>query len=75
MRATQIHYENGKGYDVIDFITDYGLNFNRGNVIKYIARAGKKSDELSDLRKALDYINREIETIEKQKKEWNENHD
>jgi len=75
MRATQIHYENGKGYDVIDFITDYGLNFNRGNVIKYIARAGKKSDELSDLRKALDYINREIETIEKQKKEWNETHD
>ena len=75
MRATQIHYENGKGYDVIDFITDYGLNFNRGNVIKYIARAGKKADDLSDLRKALDYINREIETIEKQKKEWNENRD
>ncbi len=75
MRATQIHYENGKGYDVIDFITDYGLNFNRGNIIKYVARAGKKVDELSDLRKALDYINREIETIEKQKKEWNETHD
>ena len=75
MRATQIHYENGKGYDVIDFITDYGLNFNRGNIIKYVARAGKKADELSDLRKALDYINREIETIEKQKKEWNETHD
>jgi hypothetical protein len=75
MRSTQIHYENGKGYDVIDFITDYGLNFNRGNVIKYIARAGKKADDLSDLRKALDYINREIETIEKQKKEWNENRD
>ena len=74
MRATQIHYENGKGYDVIDFITDYGLNFNRGNIIKYVARAGKKVDELSDLRKALDYINREIETIEKQKKEWNETH-
>jgi hypothetical protein len=74
MRATQIHYENGKGYDVIDFITDYGLNFNRGNIIKYVARAGKKCDELSDLRKALDYINREIETIEKQKKQWVESH-
>ena len=69
-----MHYENGKGYDVIDFITDYGLNFNRGNVIKYIARAGKKTDELSDLRKALDYINREIETLEKQKKQWVESH-
>ena len=74
MRATQIHYENCKGYDVIDFITDYGLNFNRGNIIKYVARAGKKGDELSDLRKALDYINREIETIEKQKKQWVESH-
>jgi hypothetical protein len=74
MRATQIHYENGKGYDVIDFITDYGLNFNKGNIIKYVARAGKKGDELSDLRKALDYINREIETIEKQKKQWVESH-
>ena len=74
MRATQIHYENEKGYDVIDFITDYGLNFNRGNIIKYVARAGKKDDELSDLRKALDYINREIETIEKQKKQWVESH-
>ena len=74
MRSTQMHYENGKGYDVIDFITDYGLNFNRGNIIKYVARAGKKGDELSDLRKALDYINREIETIEKQKKEWVESH-
>ena len=69
-----MHYENGKGYDVIDFITDYGLNFNRGNIIKYVARAGKKDDELSDLRKALDYINREIETIEKQKKQWVESH-
>ena len=69
-----MHYENGKGYDVIDFITDYGLNFNKGNIIKYVARAGKKGDELSDLRKALDYINREIETIEKQKKEWVESH-
>ena len=69
-----MHYENGKGYDVIDFITDYGLNFNKGNIIKYVARAGKKGDELSDLRKALDYISREIETIEKQKKQWVESH-
>ena len=42
MRASQLHYENGKGYDVIDFISDYGLNFNTGNVVKYLSRAGKK---------------------------------
>ena len=32
MRATQLHYENGKGYDIIDVCKDYGLNFNRGNI-------------------------------------------
>jgi hypothetical protein len=59
------HYDNGNKYDVIDFCKDYNLNFNRGNVVKYIARAGKKEDELKDLKKALDYINREIEFISK----------
>lgn len=73
MRATQIHYENNKGYDVIDFIKDYNLNFNRGNVIKYLARAGKKDNELQDLRKALDYLQREIEHYEKLQTEWIEN--
>jgi len=70
MRATQLHYENNKGYDVIDFIKDYNLNFNRGNVIKYLARAGKKDNELQDLRKALDYLQREIEHYEKLQTEW-----
>jgi len=73
MRATQLHYENNKGYDVIDFIKDYNLNFNRGNIIKYLARAGKKDNELQDLRKALDYLQREIEHYEKLQTEWIEN--
>jgi hypothetical protein len=34
--------------------------FNRGNAIKYIWRAGKKGDELEDLRKARWYLDREI---------------
>ena len=45
MRGTQTHYENGKDYDIIDVIRDYDLNFCRGNIIKYIARAGKKGSE------------------------------
>ncbi len=63
MRASQPHYENGKGYDVIDFIKDYKLNFNRGNIIKYISRADKKNHELMDLLKAKDYLEREIEYV------------
>ncbi len=55
------HYANGK-IEVIDFIEDKNLNFNLGNVIKYVARAGKKdkSKELEDLQKALWYLQREI---------------
>lgn len=73
MRATQIHYENGKGYDVIDFIKDYNMNFNIGNVVKYCARLGKKDERLKELRKALDYLQREIEYEEKLQEQWIEN--
>jgi len=58
-----IHYKNNKDYDVIDICKDYDLNFNRGNVIKYVVRAGKKNDELMDLIKAKDYISREIDYL------------
>ena len=60
MRGNAIHYEATGDYDVIDFCQHYKLGFNRGNVVKYIARAGKKDDELQDLYKAKDYIEREI---------------
>ena len=60
MRSNAIHYDNGKDYDVIDIIQDFNLGFNKGNVIKYLCRAGKKDDELQDLYKAKDYIEREI---------------
>ena len=68
MKATQIHYDNGKNYDVIDVINDYDLNFSRGNVLKYVIRAGKKSDELGDLLKAQDYLSREIELLRSKNK-------
>lgn len=63
MRSTVLHYENGTQIDVIEFATMYDLNFNRGNIIKYIVRAGKKDDEVKDLEKAMDYLRREIETV------------
>jgi hypothetical protein len=57
------HYAEGwsNGAEVID-ITE-NLSFNRGNAVKYIARAGKKDPkkELEDLQKAQFYLNREIE--------------
>ena len=60
------HYTDTK-IEVIDYIEDKGLNFNRGNVIKYVSRAGKKdpNKEVEDLEKARFYLNREIERLEK----------
>lgn len=60
---TPLHYNTNEGIDVIDFCNYYKLNFNRGNVVKYVARAGKKDDEIKDLEKALDYIQREIKYL------------
>jgi len=70
MKATYLHYDNGKDYDVIDIIKDYQLNFNKGNIIKYICRAGKKDNEIKDLEKALDYLKREIEYLRSEQKKW-----
>lgn len=52
----------------IDLINAQDLNFNLGNVVKYVCRAGKKQGEniLTDLEKAKDYINFEIERV----KQW-----
>ena len=63
------HYTDGK-IEVIDFIEDKGLNFHRGNAVKYIARAGKKdpTKEIEDLKKARWYLDREIDRLEKEKK-------
>ena len=63
MRSSVMHYENGTQVDVIEFASMYGLNFNRGNIVKYVVRAGKKDDEVKDLEKALDYLQREIAIV------------
>ena len=45
----------------ITVIDAWGLNFNLGNAVKYIARAGRKGNRLDDLRKAAWYLQHEIE--------------
>ena len=51
-------------YEAIKVIEAWNLNFNIGNVIKYLARAGKKGDILEDLKKARWYLDREIKNRE-----------
>ena len=42
------------------------MSFSRGNAVKYLWRAGKKQDEVQDLKKAKWYVAREIQRIEGQ---------
>lgn len=58
------HYKDG-GIETIDFIEAKKLNFNCGQVVKYISRAGKKGrgTYLQDLEKAQFYLNREISNL------------
>lgn len=60
------HYKSG-GLEAIDVLEQFGLvrDGRLFNVGKYILRAGKKDDELQDLKKAQWYLNRLIESLEK----------
>ena len=62
------HYTKG-GIEVREFIDSWHLDFNSGNVIKYVVRAPYKGTELQDLKKAQNYLNHLIEL--KEKKEAN----
>lgn len=55
-------------YEAIKVIEAWNLGFHLGNTVKYISRAGKKdgNSATQDLKKALFYLSREIELLEKQ---------
>lgn len=53
------HYKVG-GIETIDFIEAKQLNYNLGNVVKYITRADHKGERTENLQKALWYLNREL---------------
>lgn len=59
------HYTEGRKYKPRKVIADWDLNFNLGNAVKYLARAGRKGDKIEDLRKAIQYIEFEIDECSK----------
>lgn len=64
-------------YEAVKIIEAHSLNFNLGNTLKYILRAGKKNlndcltmsdlkrTTIKDLKKAVWYLNREIANLGK----------
>lgn len=56
------HYCYSK-YEPKDVIRGWGLNFNLGSAVKYIARAGRKDDIIQDLEKAKKFLEFEIEAL------------
>ena len=58
------HYnKHPSGVECIDIVEHF--NFNLGNAMKYIWRAGLKGNKVEDLKKAEFCIKREIERLEK----------
>ena len=56
------HYRKDTGFEAIDVIEAWKLNFNLGNTVKYISRNGIKDPDkyIEDLEKARWYLDREI---------------
>ena len=57
------YYKPDSAYEPRKVIKAWGLDWNLGNALKYIARCGKKANnsKLIDLEKAMTYIGFEIE--------------
>ena len=55
------HYKGKDNpYEAIKVIDAWKLGFCLGNAVKYIARAGYKEDRIEDLKKAIWYLQHEI---------------
>ena len=70
---TKEHYQKNtiNGLDVIDMIKIFNLNFNEGNILKYLLR--QKGQNIQDLEKIIDYAKRELTQIKHQENDENVN--
>jgi len=61
------HYKSMRvePWDVIDgcFTKEQAKGYYRGNVVKYVMRAGRKGNEVEDLKKAAHYLQKLIEVL------------
>ena len=59
------HTRTIEGKDVIDLVKHFNLNFNEGNILKYLLR--DKGQDLEDMAKIEDYARREKEYLTNKK--------
>ena len=60
------HYSEGRKYEPIEVIKDWNLDFDLGNTVKYISRAGRKDQQktFEDLEKAAFYLLHEMLSVD-----------
>ena len=64
------HYKNMtiQPWQIFDtWSIEQQIGFHRGNAIKYLMRLGSKDDPLQEAKKALQYCQKLIEVLERQK--------
>lgn len=64
------HYVDGRQYEPLDVIEDWQLDFHLGQVLKYVARAGRKGGSdgaIYDLHKAKVYLERKLAQLERER--------
>ena len=59
------HYGGDTKYEVVKVVREWGLGFELGNAVKYIARAGKK-----DLSKFAEDLDKAIFYLQLKKEDW-----
>ena len=65
MANSPAYYTRGV-IEVWDFIRDQQLNYHLGCAVKYICRAGHKDSKIDDLKKAIHYLENELENVTSQ---------
>jgi hypothetical protein len=59
------HYTKDRKFEPWDVVEDWNLNYFAATALKYISRYERKGDPVTDLRKAIAFLEREIERIKR----------
>ena len=61
------HYAAGRTFEPIAVIEDWKLDFHLGCALKYISRCGRKGSPIEDLQKAIFYLQRKVDQLQRER--------